>query len=93
MHRNFARVHPRHFEKSDLGNKNEIWNRSDQSGPLSGRTTLANAEKPAFSGSFPIRNTLPNPPPIGTVHLLPLPASQLAVIIGADVRYHPSGRL
>jgi hypothetical protein len=41
---------------------------------------------------WPILNTRP-PPPSGTSQVLSLSASQLAVMIGAETRNQPSGRL
>ncbi len=43
--------------------------------------------------TFPMRQSFPKPPPTGTVHVLSLLASQLAVMMGALDRYQPSGRL
>ena len=40
-------------------------------------------------GCFPTRKIFPTPPPKGTVHLLPLSAFQLAVMMGADEIYQP----
>jgi hypothetical protein len=46
-----------------------------------------------FTGSLPKWQILPTPPPTGTVQRLSLSAVQLAVMIGADVRYSPPLKL
>ena len=49
--------------------------------------------KLGIEGLFVDFEDFPNAPPSGMVHLLPLSASQLAVMIGEETRYHPLGRL
>ena len=46
-----------------------------------------------LTGWGPILNTRPAPPPSGTSQVLSELASQLAVMIGAETRNQPSGRL
>jgi hypothetical protein len=43
--------------------------------------------------NLPHRKIFPTTPPTGTVHTLPLFAFQLAVMIGAEMRYQPFDRL